>query len=179
MATRSNPHPGPGDEPDPGPDAPTTGRARDESGLRDYAERTAGILTAAGFPRMPARVLMALMVAKTDGLTAAELADALGVSAAGVSGAVQYLTTVAMIHRVPQPGTRRAVYRLPDDSWYAATMNSNPTYEMISTLSRAALESTGGPDDPASVRISEWMDLLDFLRRRMPELLIEWKAGRP
>ena len=67
---------------------------RDEQGVADFVEQTASALTAAGFPRMPARVLMALMVAETRGLTAQELGDRLGVSAAGISGAVRYLQNV-------------------------------------------------------------------------------------
>ena len=36
---------------------------RDEQALRATVEQSAAVLTAAGFPRMPARVLMALLVA--------------------------------------------------------------------------------------------------------------------
>jgi len=74
-----------------------------EQRLNDYAERTAALLHRTGFPRMPARVLMALTVAES-GLTAAELAERRDVSAAAISGAVRYLQTLAMIHRFPNPG---------------------------------------------------------------------------
>ncbi|MGB4138065.1 MAG: helix-turn-helix domain-containing protein, partial [Microbacterium sp.] len=52
------------------------------------AEDAAAIMTAAGFPRMPARIFMALVAAPAEGYTAAELGERLGVSAAAVSGGV-------------------------------------------------------------------------------------------
>lgn len=152
--------------------------ARDERALQEYAERCAGLLAGAGFPRMPARVLMTLMIAEGDGLTAAELADRLDVSAAAISGAAQYLRSVAMIHRVAQPGRRRAVYQLPDDAWYTASLHNNPVYDAVIALSRSALDVAGEPDDPAAIRIAEMVDFLGFLKRRLPGLLDEWKASR-
>lgn len=153
--------------------------SRDEEALQAYAERAAGLLSDAGFPRMPARVLMALMTAEGDGMTAAELGDRLDVSAGAISGAVQYLRSVAMIHRVAQQGSRRALYQLPDDAWYTAGVHNNPLYDAMIALSRSALEAAGRPDDPAALRIAEWADFMAFLKRRMPEVLGEWKASRP
>ena len=65
------------------------------------AEQAAAMMTAAGMPRMPARVMMALVGSPDEGYTAAELAERLGVSAAAVSGAVRYLQSIHIIHRLP------------------------------------------------------------------------------
>ena len=54
--------------------------ARDERAMTDFVEQTAAAMAAAGFPRMPARVLMALIAAESTGLTAKELSDELGAS---------------------------------------------------------------------------------------------------
>ena len=51
-----------------------------------FVERMAGALTDAGLPRLPSRVFAALLVDDDGRMTAAELAEALGVSPAGVSG---------------------------------------------------------------------------------------------
>ena len=77
--------------------------------LQRYAERLASVFTAAGFPRMAARVLMALMMSPDAALTAAELKDRLGISSGAVSGAVKYLETVGMVRRRAHrgPGARR------------------------------------------------------------------------
>ena len=49
------------------------------------AERTAAAFAAAGFPKMPARTLLALVSSEQGSLTAAELSERLGASAAAVS----------------------------------------------------------------------------------------------
>ena len=90
--------------------------ARDEQGLRAAVEQTAAVLAAAGFPKMPARVLVTLLVADPGGLTAGELGEQLGVSAAAISGAVRYLELIGVVHRVSQPGSRRARWSSPESS---------------------------------------------------------------
>jgi predicted ArsR family transcriptional regulator len=149
---------------------------RDDRVLADYAERLAGLLTNAGFPRMPARVLMTLMVADTDGLTASQLAERLNCSAAAISGAVRYLQTVGMVRRVSQPGRRRDRYELPHHAWYTATLDRNPFYDAGIALSEQALAATGDREHPAVARIAEMIDFFRFIERRMPELVSEWRA---
>jgi DNA-binding transcriptional regulator GbsR (MarR family) len=51
--------------------------------------RLAAMLTDAGFPRMPARVFVALLCTDSGRLTASELATAVQGSAGAVSGAVR------------------------------------------------------------------------------------------
>jgi DNA-binding transcriptional regulator GbsR (MarR family) len=152
--------------------------ARDEQGVADFIEQSASALAAAGFPRMPARVLMALTAAESGGLTAGELGEQLGVSAAGISGAVRYLQTVRMVRRVAQPGSRRALYVLPEHAWYAATLAGNPTYDQIEALARKAIVAIDDPDSLASQRIQEMHDFFLFVQTRMPTLLEEWEAER-
>ena len=88
----------------------------------EAAEQAAAMLTAVGMPRMPARVMMALAGSPDEGYTAADLADRLGVSAAAVSGAVRYLVSMRLIHRLSRPGDRRAtrVTHLPRHSGHKA-----------------------------------------------------------
>ena len=152
--------------------------ARDEQGVADFVEQSASALAAAGFPRMPARVLMALTAAESGGLTAVELGEQLGVSAAGISGAVRYLQTVRMVRRVAQPGSRRALYELPEHSWYAATLATNPTYDHLEALARKAVAAIDDPESLASQRIQEMHDFFVFVQTRMPTLLEEWEAER-
>ena len=91
---------------------------RDPEQVRAFVEQLALIFTDWGFPRMPSRVLITLMAADEEALTAAELAERLEVSPAAISGAVRYLIHIGMLQRVPTPGSRRDRYRLPVDPWY-------------------------------------------------------------
>ncbi|WP_460516637.1 GbsR/MarR family transcriptional regulator [Humibacter antri] len=151
--------------------------ARDEAKLADYAERGAALLTAAGFPRMPSRVLFTLTVAESA-LTAAELSERLDVSAAAISGAVRYLQSLAMVRRVSQPGSRRDVYELPDNPWYSAGMSEERFYSALFNLAEGMPEAAGGRDTAVGARIAEMTDFLKFIRKRLPELLDEWAQSR-
>ena len=152
--------------------------ARDDKGVNDFVEQSAAAMTAAGFPRMPARVLMALMVADGPGLTAQELGERLSASAAAISGAVRYLQTVRMIRRVSQPGSRRDLYELPEDSWYTASIGKNALYDLIEQLAAKAVVSIDDPASAASQRVQEMSDFFVFIQRRLPEVLEEWEAER-
>src|SRR5260370_40589639 len=81
--------------------------------LFGYIERFAAVLVAAGFPPMPARVFVALLVTDSGRLSATELAEMLRISPAAVSGAVRDLIQVGLVHKARGPGSRRAYSRLP------------------------------------------------------------------
>ena len=146
--------------------------------LSFFIEQTAGLLAAAGFPKMPARVLIALMASEEGGLTAQELGQQLGVSAAGVSGAVRYLQAVGMVRRVSQAGSRRDRYELPDDAWYTASVKKDALYANLSALADRGVAIVGDPGSAASRRIAEMGDFFRFLGRRLPQVLEEWEHER-
>src|ERR1700730_19198199 len=80
--------------------------------LPEFIEKFAAVLSLAGFPAMPARVFVALLVTDAGRLTAAELADLLQISPAAVSGAVRYLGGLGLVDKERVPGSRRACYRV-------------------------------------------------------------------
>ena len=141
------------------------------------AEKAAAGFAAAGFPKMPARALMALVSSEDGSLTAAELAERLGVSAAAVSGAVRYLQTVGFVHRVSQPGSRRDLYALYDDEWYIVSMRKSPIYQSLAALTDATAEAL--PEGSAArSRVTEMGRFYRFLAARMPVILDEWERER-
>lgn len=143
----------------------------------EAAEQAAAMLTAAGMARMPARVMMALVGSPDDGYTAAELADRLGVSAAAVSGAVRYLTSMRFIQRLSRPGDRRDRYDLVDDAWAGMISSNAPLYAALATqMDRIADENADAPISVARAR--DVADFLRYLTERMPQLADEWRAQR-
>lgn len=151
--------------------------AKDPTALADVREHSAAILTAAGFPKMPARVLMALTVTEQAGLTAAELADTLAVSAAAISGAVRYLQTIGIIRRVSQSASRRDRYELPAD-WYALLVRNSPIYSALADQADQGLAAVGDPGSPATERLRDMAGFYRFLQGRLPQLIGEWEAVR-
>jgi predicted ArsR family transcriptional regulator len=151
---------------------------RNEQTLRDVVEQSAAVLTAAGFPKMPARVLMALMVSEEGGLTAQELAEHLGVSAAAISGAVRYLQTVGIVRRLARSGSRRDRYELPEDAWYTAVTSKSPIYGVLAGLAESAVGAISDPSSAARARVDEMARFYRFLDARLPELMDEWETLR-
>lgn len=141
------------------------------------AEQAAAMMTAAGMPRMPARVLMALIASPAGGYTAAQIGERLGVSAASVSSAVQYLTTLHFIQRRPRAGDRRDRYELVLDAFYASVASNTPVYErMAEFIDRIAAEH--GDDPSARERAIEMSAFFRFMAERMPRLIDEWERFR-
>jgi DNA-binding transcriptional ArsR family regulator len=151
---------------------------RDEQGLKAAVDQSAAVLTAAGFPRMPARVLMALVVADRGGLTASELGEQLGVSAAAISGAVRYLEQIGILHRLPQPGSRRDKWEFLDDAWYTALMAKSPIYGVIASLGDRAADAIGDETAAGALRAREMARFYRFVDTRMPDLMREWETLR-
>lgn len=96
-----------------------TRSGRDEEAVSRFVERFASEMTEAGMQRMASRVFAALLADDDGSMTSAELAVALQISPAAVSGAVSYLTQVSMVGRERDPGSRRDRYRLIDEVWFS------------------------------------------------------------
>jgi len=151
---------------------------RDPDQVRAFVEHLALVFTDWGFPRMPSRVLITLMAADEEALTAAELADRLDVSPAAISGAVRYLIHIGMLQRVPTPGSRRDGYRLPLDPWYeSASLRDGYMSQVVasSTEGVAAL----GAETAAGRRIGRMRDFFVFVHAELGDLLAKWKAENP
>jgi DNA-binding transcriptional ArsR family regulator len=151
--------------------------ARDEERVRSFVEQMAMFLADWGFPRMAARVLMALMSADEERLTASELAERLDVSPAAISGAVRYLQQVHLIERIPVPGSRSDAYGVPRNAWYTAAIVKGGIYRRLADLSDEGLDALGKGGAGAE-RIAEMRDFFLFLDDEVGLLLDRWVAER-
>jgi DNA-binding transcriptional ArsR family regulator len=151
--------------------------AKDETALAGVMEHSAAVLTAAGFPKMAARVLMALTVTESPGLTAAELAERLDVSPAAISGAVRYLQTIGIIRRLSQSGSRRDRYEIPSD-WYALMVRNSPIYGTLADQAEAGMAAVGDPASPATERLRDMAGFYRFIAGRLPGVIAEWEQVR-
>lgn len=156
-----------------------TAGPRDEEAVRRFVEQLALLFAAWGFPRMAGRVLFALMTAEGRGLTASDLARTLDASPAAISGAVRYLTQIGLLVREPVPGSRRDLYCVRDDAWYAGSVYKNGLFETIAAIGRPAIEALGGPQTAPGTRVADMLAFLEFLEREMLVLLDRWEKERP
>jgi DNA-binding transcriptional regulator GbsR (MarR family) len=148
-----------------------------EDPLSGYIERFSSVLIAAGFPPMPARVFVVLLVADSGQLSAAELADMLRISPAAVSGAVQYLMQLGIVHKVRMPGSRRNYYRMPDDVWSELLLMRIQVMNRWSALLREGF-SLISTSSPARARLAEHASFIDFVTEEVPAVVARWDEYR-
>ena len=139
--------------------------------------RLAAMLTDAGFPRMPARIFVALLCTDSGRLTAAELAAAVQSSAGAVSGAVRYLVSIGLVDREHLPGSRRDLFRVRPDAWHAALVRRDAMVHRFTTTLAEGVEALG-PQTPAGLRLAETRDFFAFWQQEMPALLERWENHR-
>ena len=141
------------------------------------AEKAAAMMTAAGMPRMPARVMMALIAAPAGGYTASQLGERLGVSAAAVSGAVRYLQQLHFVQRRSRPGERRDRYEFVHDPFTTSIAGNMPVYSRLSAyiddIAAAHTDDQGAHD-----RAVELAEFFRFLSARMLQIVDDWHEQR-
>ncbi|KMS90000.1 MarR family transcriptional regulator [Streptomyces regensis] len=153
---------------------PTT---RDPEAVSRFVEHFAAQLVEAGVPRMPARVLAALLASDTGSLTSAELGDQLRISPAAVSGAVRYLAQVHLVSREREPGSRRERYRVHSDQWYEALTSREAIIKRWEDALREGVTSLGA-DTPAGRRLAETLDFFEFIERDVAGMMERWRVYR-
>ncbi|CAI7979735.1 MULTISPECIES: GbsR/MarR family transcriptional regulator [Parafrankia] len=140
-----------------------------------YTERFAGVLREAGLPRMPALVFVCLYASEAESLSAAELAERLGVSLASISGAVRMLTGAGIIVRERPAGERQDRFRVDADVWLNIMRSRDVALARWEEQIRAGIE-VAGPDSVAGRRLAESLAFFDFMRRELTDMLRRWEA---
>jgi DNA-binding transcriptional regulator GbsR (MarR family) len=143
--------------------------------LPEFIEKFAAMLIVAGFPPMPARVFVALLVTDSGRLTAAELGDLLQISPAAVSGAVRYLGGVGLVHKERVPGSRREYYRMPRDVWHQVMLHRDQALTRWATLLKEGMDLVGA-DTQAGRRMAGHAGFFEFLAAEMPVIMARWDA---
>ncbi|WP_426561407.1 GbsR/MarR family transcriptional regulator [Angustibacter sp. McL0619] len=140
-------------------------------------ERLGGALASAGMPRAASLVLSALMVDDDGRMTAAELGEALALSAGSVSAAVRYLGQIGVVRRERDRGSRRDVFVVDDDTWHRAMVRTDQLYAPIIAALQAGMAELG-QDSPAHLRLLLTKEFLEFVNREMTALMVRWDAHR-
>jgi DNA-binding transcriptional regulator GbsR (MarR family) len=148
---------------------------RPEGPTRLYIERFALTLNELGMQRMTARLLALFVCTDAETLTAPDVAQALSISPAAVSGALRTLQDAALIEWVPVPGARRKHYRLLGNAWTGAAAIKQERFVALADLAAEGLEHlpTAGP---AAGRLGQMRDFYSFLADEMPGLRARWEA---
>jgi DNA-binding transcriptional regulator GbsR (MarR family) len=142
--------------------------------LLRFVERFAMALADAGMQRMPARVFAYVLADHAERYTAAELASALRVSPAAISGAVRTLVAARLLGKEREPGERVDTYRVYDDNlWHTITVQRDQLIEPFMRLAAEGAELLG-PDTPGGRRMRETYEFYRFMHRKLADMMDEW-----
>jgi DNA-binding transcriptional regulator GbsR (MarR family) len=142
--------------------------------LLRYVERLALAFASTGWPRMASRVFAYALAHNADRYTAAELSRGLRVSPAAISGAVRYLVSNGLLAKEREPGARVDTYRLYHDLWYEIALQRGDYIEPFIKIAEEGAELLGR-ETPGGRRMAETAEFYAFIRRRLPDLLTEWR----
>ncbi|REF00039.1 GbsR/MarR family transcriptional regulator [Thermomonospora umbrina] len=150
---------------------------RRDDAVLGFVERFAGQLADAGWPRMPARVFVALLASDPGRMTAAELAEVLLVSPAAISGAVRYLGRLNLVTRERDPGSRRDLYRVRMDVWQSVMAERDKVLNqwVVSLREGEKIVGSGGP---AAERLAESAAFFEFMQAELDAMLQRWREHR-
>lgn len=154
---------------------PTSSEREDRAA--EFRESLASQFFEAGMPRMPARVFGALMSSDADGLTAADLADALQASPAAISGAVRYLIQTDMVRRDRDPGSRRDVFRLYAEPFSSMLRRRDEVLRVWGDKMQEGADALGY-DTPSGRRLADAAQTFRLLHALLPKMLDEVDRAR-
>jgi DNA-binding transcriptional regulator GbsR (MarR family) len=123
---------------------------------------------------MPSRIFAALLATDSSRLTADEIAGLLQVSPAAVSGGVRYLIQVGLVGREAEPGSRRHVYRMPDNVWHEILRLRDRLMMRWADVLREGADVLGARS-PAGERLAESAMYFDFVSKELPALVARWE----
>ncbi|HEY0692037.1 MAG TPA: MarR family transcriptional regulator [Kribbella sp.] len=146
----------------------------DEAAIVVFRERFAQILVESGMPRMAARLYAALLVTESGKLSAAELAEQLGVGASAISGAVKYLGQVRLVERGREPGARHDFFRVHEHTWSHFISQSDPVLVQVQAGADEGVALLG-LDSPAGRRLDETSRFFAFIREELKQSMAKWR----
>jgi len=157
---------------------PTTDPDDDRAvAVERVVERFAGVLVDAGWPLMPARIFAALLFDDDGRMTAAELADQLHISPAGISGAIRFLTQVNLASRERERGGRRDVYVVHEDAWIESIMARDQVLKHWAARLREGLDAVA-PDSAASRRVGLSLAFAEFMLEELDGIAERWNKRK-
>jgi DNA-binding transcriptional ArsR family regulator len=107
-------------------------------------------------------------------LSAAELAERLGVGAPAISGAVKYLVQVRLVERGREPGSRRDFCRIHEHTWSHYISRSDPVLVQVQVGAAEGADLLG-PASPAGQRLDETRRFFEFLRAEIDQSMAKWR----
>jgi len=147
----------------------------DDAALSAFVEQLGLLWQRYGANRTMGRILGWLMVCDPPEQTAADLAEALGVSRGSVSTATRQLEAAGLAERVGAPGDRRLRYRMTPGGWDATARVRAGELSTLVALAEQARGALAGEPEPRRGRVEEFRDWATWWEQRYGQMLAEWE----
>src|SRR5664280_3354770 len=155
-------------------------RNRDKRASRISAERFVEeiglVFDSMHLPRMAGRVLGAILLGPTDGMTAADLAETLQASKGSISNMTQLLIHYRFIERTVRGGDRRDRFVVKSGAWARMMLWRVELLQRLQELAADGLELLGPDGNPEP--LEEVRDMYAFLERELPKLFERFEETR-
>jgi DNA-binding transcriptional regulator GbsR (MarR family) len=152
------------------------GRRSSRISRERFIEEIGLVFDSLHLPRMAGRVLGAILIGPADGMTAAELAEALAASKGSVSGMTQLLIHYRFIERTVRGGDRRDRFAVKSGAWARMMLWRVELLQRLQELAADGLEMLGPDGNPEP--LEEVRDMYAFLERELPRLFDRWETER-
>lgn len=150
---------------------------------QQFIERAGVTLEMQGMSRAAGRVLAAILTAPPGGYNAAEMAELLQSSRAGISVALKQLLMVGLIEHAPVPGERADRYRIRSGGWAVLNETGIRKLEVMRSLARDGLAALPDNADPRPLAEMEetmeiWLSVFPEFLEKVNRTLRERQAAR-
>jgi DNA-binding transcriptional regulator GbsR (MarR family) len=148
-----------------------------EEAKKEYVEEWAVFWGSFGMPKMPGRVMGALLVADPPEMTAEELAEELAASRGSISSATRALIQLGVVERKTKPGDRKDYFQTRTN-WAELMHRQIATYGAFRKLAEKGLRIMDGTPPGSRRDLEEIHSLYSHLEREMPALIERWEEAR-
>jgi DNA-binding transcriptional regulator GbsR (MarR family) len=140
----------------------------------EFIESFASLMETRGIPRAAGRIFSFLQVSEPPEQTAAQLANALGISLGTVSSMTRLLMRAGWVERISRRGERQAVFRTAAGMMTLAVDGvMEPTRRARELTDRGLALMTDRPE-AARARLQELNEVYRFFEEWFPMLLEHW-----
>ena len=149
-----------------------------EPELSAFVEEMGLNFEAQGLQRIPSRVISYLVVCEPAEQTADQLVEALQVSRASISSALQLLTPSGLVTRTTRPGDRRTYYRIDTGAWGLLLLRRAQLAGSTRQIAERGLHALGDVPDERRARLEGLRHFYAFFEKELPALIEHWQTQR-
>lgn len=142
----------------------------------EYIEEMGVLMERFGLPRMPGRVLGALLMADPPEQTAEALAATLQASRGSISASTRTLAQLGLIERVGKPGERKDFFRNRPNAWAELTKLQMLNIRLFKEMAKKGLTIIGSDDPDVRLGLVEMLEFYEFWERELPKVFRDWDA---